>query len=166
MPEYRNGLPNPERRVLGGILVRGSIERDVTINLTALRRLEGRKEEESKAIRQYLLSLALVAATSDFDLYLREGCLLRFAGDDEWRVVSRRGDLKTVDLTSKEGSETLRKYAENAVARFRDEFNSVPRNGFDEDWAKRLEQEPHKFDISAAKDLIATAEIEEAVGGE
>lgn len=166
MPEYRNGLPNPERRVLGGVLVRGGIERDVTVNLSALRRLEGKNEEESKAIRQYLLSLALVAATSDFDLYLREGCHLRFAGDDRWQIIPRRGEVRTVDLTSIKVSETIMQYANDAVMGFREEFKKVPRNGFDGDWAQQLEKGPHKFDLSAAKGLIATAETEEAAGSE
>ncbi len=41
MTEFRNGSPNPERRTLGGVLVRGTIERDVTINLIALRTICG-----------------------------------------------------------------------------------------------------------------------------
>lgn len=166
MPEYRNGLPNPERRLLGGILVRGSIERDVTINLSALRKLEGRDEEESQSIRQYLLSLALLAATSDVDLYLREGCHLRFAGEDRWHIVPRRGVLGPVDLASTAALETISKYAQMAAKRFWKEFDNAPRSGFSGDWAKRLEQGIHRFDLSAAKDLIATAEIEEAAGGE
>lgn len=166
MPEYRNGSPNPDRRVLGGVLVRGSIERDVTVNLSALRRVEGTNEKETEAIRRYLLSLALIAATSDFDLYLREGCHLRFAGDDKWQVVPRRGDLEPVDLSSKEASERVSKYAKNAADQFRTEFGKATRKGLDGEWAKRIEQNPHQFDLSAAKDLIAIAETEEAAGGE
>lgn len=166
IPEYRNGLPNPERRVLGGVLVRGTIERDVTVNLSVLRRLEGANENESLAIRRYLLALALIAATSDFDLYLREGCHLRFAGDDKWQIVPRRGDRVFVDLTSREASKTIMKYANDALLKFRGEFVKAARKELDENWAKRLEQGPHLFDLATAKELIATAETEEAAGGE
>lgn len=166
MPEYRNGSPNPDRRVLGGVLVRGAIERDVTVNLSALRRLEGANENESRAIRRYLVSLALIAATSDFDLYLREGCHLRFSGDDKWQAVPRRGDVQPVDLASKEAWETITTYARDAAKQFREAFVNAGREELDEEWAQRVEQGPHKFDVSAAKELIAVAEVEDTAGGE
>jgi CRISPR-associated protein Csb1 len=164
IPEYRNGYPNPERRVLGGVLVQGSIERDVTINLVALRRLEGKNDNETQAIRHYLLSLALVAATADFDLYLREGCHLRLSEEDKWQVIPRRGDLSEVDLSSEGAIETAGEYAKVAVEQFRGEFTKESRRGFDKDWPEQLEKRVHKFDLAAAKNLIATAETEEAAG--
>lgn len=166
MPEYRNGAPNPERRVLGGVLVRGSIERDVTVNLSALRRFEGANENESVAIRRYLLSLALIAATYDIDFYLREGCHLRFAGEDKWQIVPRRGALKPVDLTSEKALETISKYASGAAKQFKMAFGKASREKFDEKWAEKLEQGPHEFDLSAAKKLIEIAETEEPAADE
>lgn len=74
MHQFRDGSPNPERRILGGVVARGAIERDVTVNLVAVRKLAGTDEEETAAIRRYLLSLTLLAATADFEFYLREGC--------------------------------------------------------------------------------------------
>lgn len=41
IPLYQNGAPNPEARVLGGVQVKGRIEREVTLNLLALRGLRG-----------------------------------------------------------------------------------------------------------------------------
>jgi CRISPR-associated protein Csb1 len=63
MKEYQAGSPNPERRVLGGVRISKPIERNVTINLIALRALKGGDDAETTAIRRYLLSLALIAAT-------------------------------------------------------------------------------------------------------
>jgi len=57
----------------GGIVARGPIQRDVTVNLIALRRLKG---ENSAALRRYILGLALVAAVEPIDGFLRAGCLL------------------------------------------------------------------------------------------
>ena len=47
----------------GGIIARGPIHRDVTINLIALRRLNGNDQTDGKALRHYILGLSLVAAT-------------------------------------------------------------------------------------------------------
>ncbi len=44
------------------------------------------------ALRKYILGLALVAATSDPDLNLREGCNLRVTGQDLWVLVRHRQD--------------------------------------------------------------------------
>jgi CRISPR-associated protein Csb1 len=81
----------------GGVVVRGSIERDVTINLIALRRLNGDGQE----LRRYILGLALVAATAPFDGFLRQGCLL--VPDEklpsEWRLIKRNGERSSINLT-------------------------------------------------------------------
>jgi CRISPR-associated protein Csb1 len=145
MPQFSDGLPNPNRRVLGGVVVRGAILRDVTINLVALRRLVGRDEEETHAIRCYLLSLALLAATADYEPYFREGCLLRFADEDRWTRVPRRGDPEEIDLTSNKAQQLLLRYANNAVERFK------------KDWPKQL---IHKFSLNEAKKLFAKVAVE------
>jgi hypothetical protein len=71
----------PAPRAAGGVRVLGDIRRVVRINLVALRNLRafaGGKIDEKKTVelRQYLLGLALVAATHPLQLDLREGCLL------------------------------------------------------------------------------------------
>jgi CRISPR-associated protein Csb1 len=145
LPPYINGSPNPEARVLGGVLVRGRIEREVTVNLVALRGLRGANDHETAAIRKYLLGLSLVAATAKIDLFLREGCLLRYADNgDTWYQVPRRGEPTPIVLTE----ETARQYAHRACEHFR------PRWPEDRDLK-------HEFDLNEAKKLLAKKPAEE-----
>lgn len=151
MTEFRNGSPNPERRVLGGVIARGEIVREVTINLVALRGIGGSLNEERKdeGIRRYLLSLALLAATHDQDLFLREGCLLRYAGNEQWQQVPRRGDLQPVDVNSEAALKSLNDYA------------SKQAKLFSPLWPESREL-IHRFDLAAAKRLLAKKMAEEA----
>ena len=147
MKEFRDGSPNPERRVLGGVLTNGRIEREITINLVALRAIRGADETDTTNIRQYLLSLALIAATADIDLYLREGCHLRYADENAWKAVPRRGATIPVDLASKDAQTVLLEYAKKAVE---------PLKG---KWPLKAESPEaplvHKFDLKKAKELLA-----------
>lgn len=81
----------------GGIVVHGEIRRDITINLVALRRLAG---ENEMALRRYILSLALVAATAPLDGFLRQGCLVTPDPDAPsiWTSVGRDGVRVAIDL--------------------------------------------------------------------
>ena len=81
----------------GGVIARGAIRRDVTVNLIALRRLEG---ENGRALRRYVLGLALVAASVPMDGFLRAGCLLVQDLDDqlEWHLVERNGQRHRIGL--------------------------------------------------------------------
>lgn len=74
----------------GGVIARGGIYRDVTINLVALRQLDG---EDGEALRRYVLGLALVAACEPQDGFLRQGCLLTPDPDAkaDWALVGRDG---------------------------------------------------------------------------
>jgi CRISPR-associated protein Csb1 len=147
IPHYIEDAPNPEARVLGGVLVRGSIERDVTVNLVALRRLCGATERETLAIRRYLLGLTLLAATADIDLYLREGCLLYYADDQEsWHAVPRRGQPKPVALF--DARETIMRYTTSATKHFK------PR------WPKDDELTT-TFDLREATKLLSAKTAEE-----
>ncbi|SUS06416.1 Type I-U CRISPR-associated protein Cas7 [Candidatus Defluviicoccus seviourii] len=146
IPEFREGSPNLERRVLGGVLASGRIEREVTVNLVALRRIGAINDEESTRIRRYLLALTLIAATTDIELFLREGCHLRFADEEIWQVIPRRGNAVAVDLTTTAAQERLLKYAQDAV------------QPFQKDWPKEL---VHKFDLKEAKKLLAKRTEEE-----
>ena len=139
MKLFRDGIPNPERRVLGGVLARGRIEREVTLNLVALRGIRG-KDDETTAIRKYLLGLSLVAAMADIDLFLREGCNLRFDKDDVWYSIPRRGKPSPVNLASAESRKLVLEFASNAAKHFR------------ADWPKQLE---HLFDLKSAKEIVA-----------
>lgn len=141
----KDGSPNPERRVLGGVLVHGPISRDVTINLVALRGLRA-SGEETQQLQKYLLGLALIAATADLDTFLREGCHLRYTGEDQWYSVPRRGTPTKVDLTSGEAAKNIRTLATSGADHFR---------------KKWPEQTEYTFDIAEAKKLLAAKEEEE-----
>lgn len=143
--EYLGGAPNPEARVLGGVLAKGVIERDVTINLVALRGIRGKDQGETTEIQKYLLSLALLAATADLELFLREGCLLRYANEDTWQSVPRRGEPVDVCLPQ---HDALVAYAKAAVEPFKANWP----DGLKKDGAQVLE---HDFDIKRAKELLA-----------
>lgn len=97
----------------GGIVARGVIRRDVTVNLVALRRLRG---ENGPALRQYILGLALVAATEPIDGFLRAGCLLTTdpASEAAWSLVHHDGRRESVTL---EG-DVVRNYAQSRVSKF------------------------------------------------
>ena len=83
----------------GGVIARGPIRRNVTVNLVALRRLEGNGSNDA-ALRRYILALALVAATAPMDGFLRAGCLLTLDPDQEstWETISRTGGRTPVSL--------------------------------------------------------------------
>jgi CRISPR-associated protein Csb1 len=112
----------------------------VTVNLVALRAISGASEKDAQEIRRYLLSLALIAATTDIDMYLREGCHLRFAGEDTWKAIPRRGDETPLDLMSSAAQEEICKCAQEAAKPFRSH------------WPTEL---VYKFDLSEAKKLLA-----------
>ncbi len=88
----------PAGEALGGIVARGAIERQITVNLVALRRLDG---ENATALRRYVLGLALVAAVEPLDGFLRQGCLLTPDPEEpsQWSTVGRGGNRVPVDLT-------------------------------------------------------------------
>ncbi len=148
---FQKGTKN---RVLGGILVRDRIQRDITVNLVALRGLHGENDEETDALRKYLLALSLLAATVDIELFLREGCNLRYADNaDQWFVVPRRGDTKPVDLVSESAQEILNEYAKAQFKHFK------------KAWEKLNLNKEHEFDLKAAKALLSKKTDDED-GGE
>lgn len=149
MQEFRDGSPNPERRVLGGVLVRGRIEREVSVNLVALRGLRGKDDAETKLVRQYLLGLTLLVATSDIEPFLREGCLLRHADNsDAWYEVPRRGEPGQVIF---QNGEVLTKYTQAALEHFKPS------------WPNTIE---YHFSIKAAKQLLSKRGEEEGAVAE
>jgi CRISPR-associated protein Csb1 len=100
----------PSGNALGGIIARGPIERDVTVNLIALRRLNG---ENGQALRRYVLGLSLAAATAPLDPFLRQGCLLVPDANSsaQWKLVGRDGSRKLITLSEK----VVKDYAEKAA---------------------------------------------------
>jgi CRISPR-associated protein Csb1 len=148
--QYLDGSPNPEARVLGGVLVRGRIEREVTVNLVALRGLRGKNDDETNAIRKYLLGLSLMAATADIEMFLREGCLLRYAENaDQWYKVPRRGEPTSINL---DGG-TVKGYATNSAEHFRSKWPKV----FQQKWPQDSQPPDlkYEFNLDEAKRLLA-----------
>jgi CRISPR-associated protein Csb1 len=96
----RGFLHVPATDQLGGIVARGEILRDVTLNLVALRRLNA--STDVATLRNYILGLALVAATEPMDAFLRAGCLLVPDSEksSEWVAVMRDGSRQVIELTA------------------------------------------------------------------
>ena len=116
----------------GGIIVHGEIRREVTLNLIALRRLQG---ENGAALRRYVLGLSLVAATAPLDGFLRQGCLITPDPDtpSDWVSVARDGVREPIGLNEHIAFELAQKSA-------RDFFGDVPPERtvkFDKTLAKR-----------------------------
>ncbi|NKC15943.1 MAG: type I-U CRISPR-associated protein Cas7 [Gammaproteobacteria bacterium] len=91
----------PAGNMVGGVVANGPIQRQITINLIALRRLRG-DAENTQAMRRYILGLALVGATDPVDGFLRQGCLLTADPNTPsvWEAVGRDGVRSAVELTS------------------------------------------------------------------
>jgi CRISPR-associated protein Csb1 len=103
----------PATGKLGGVIARGAIERNVTVNLVALRRLGG---DDSQALRRYILGLSLVAAIEPLDAFLRQGCLLvpDTATSPQWAVIGRNGERSSIELLES----VLQDYASGAATKF------------------------------------------------
>lgn len=87
----------PAGEALGGIVAHGAIERHVTVNLVALRRLEC---ENTEALRRYVLGLTLVAASAPLDGFLRQGCLLTLDPNSpsRWETVGSDGKRNPIEF--------------------------------------------------------------------
>lgn len=138
----------PSGRRLGGIIAHGPITRQVTINLIALRQLSSSSNEQGETLRRYILGLALLVATADLELYLREGCLLRFDDTEEelWEAIPRRGQPVSYGLSSEINRQTVLDYANQAAQSF---GVSQP-------------QKKYLFDIKKAKEILAKKEDKES----
>lgn len=97
----------------GGIVAHGPIQRDVSVNFVALRRLNGTKGAE---LRHYILGLALIAAVEPVDGFLRAGCLLTLdpSCTAQWNLVHRDGTRESVLLDRA----AMRAYAEAGAKAF------------------------------------------------
>ena len=123
----------PASATHGGVIAKGDIRREVTLQLAALRLLRGTSDDETKKLRAYLLGLALVAFTKPAVGFLRQGCNLVLDGDrqPDSRVVFPDGRREASGLTH----ETALAFAKKAAAAF----------GVGE-------SKPVKFDTKLAKD--------------
>lgn len=107
----RGFVPVPSTEAPGGVVARGPIVRDVTINLVALRRLQA--VTNADALRRYVLGLCLVSATEPLDGFLRQGCLLvpKPEQPSNWEEISRTGTRTAVALTNAAARELAAKWA-------------------------------------------------------
>jgi hypothetical protein len=103
-------------------------------------------------MQKYLLGLALLAATHEIDLFLREGCHLRYAmPEDDWYAVPRRGKADKINLGSKAVQATILKFTlEAAEAFLKSEDEKKNR------WPPA--STAHQFDIAEAKKLLIPKE--------
>jgi CRISPR-associated protein Csb1 len=133
----------------GGVVANGPIERDITVNLVALRRLGG---DNAEALRRYILGLALVAATDEPDGFLRQGCLLTLdpAAPGQWVAVARDGLRTPLALTS----DIALTYAKTAAKAFG--VASCQRVAFRKDFAQEdLKENDNKKSTKKTKPAAA-----------
>ena len=88
----------------GGVVAKGGIRRDATLSLAALRLIHaGTDVTKTRALRRYLLGLALTAFTSNVSGYLRQGCNLVLdcakAKPRATQEVYPSGERRDLDLT-------------------------------------------------------------------
>lgn len=91
----------------GGVIAKGGVRREATLSLAALRLLSaGGDAEKTKALRRYILGLALTAFTVNVSGYLRQGCnLVMDASKPEPRQVKEvypSGERKPFQVTHAE----------------------------------------------------------------
>lgn len=79
----------------GGVIAEGGIRRDATLGLAALRLIHaGKNENQTLALRRYILGLSLVAFTHSSSCYLRQGCMLVLNPDQPREFVEVHSDGK------------------------------------------------------------------------
>ncbi|MDY3556758.1 hypothetical protein R5W24_005928, partial [Gemmata sp. JC717] len=124
--ESKDGFANAlASKAPGGIQLapNGSIRRDATVGLAALRRLAVLESngtlavERTRALRRYILGLTLVALTAPQDSYLRQGCNLVPDCDKprEFKVVNLDGTRPDAAVSHEEAV----KYVRAALKEFR-----------------------------------------------
>lgn len=124
--ESKDGFANAlASRAPGGIqlMPNGTIRRDATVGLAALRRLAVLEADgtlsvnRTKALRRYILGITLVALTAPQDPYLRQGCNLVPDLDKprDFKVVNLDGTRPDATVSHEEAV----KYARAAMKEFR-----------------------------------------------
>ncbi len=90
---------NPASAAHGGVIAHGGIRRDMTFSLAALRLLSADDDEQTLALRRYVLGLALIALTSPAQTYLRQSCNLVPDADHPRTVTLVHADGRREALT-------------------------------------------------------------------
>jgi len=107
----------PASATHGGVIAKGDIRREVTLQVAALRLLRGTTDDETQKLRSYLMGLALVAFTKPAVGFLRQGCNLVLDGDKtpESKLVFPDGRREDSRLTH----DAALDFAKKAAAAFR-----------------------------------------------
>lgn len=137
----------PASATHGGVIAKGDIRRDVTLQIAALRLLRGTTDDETKKLRAYLLGLALVAFTKPAVGFLRQGCNLVLDGDrkPESQVVFPDGRRKDSQLTHAAALDFAQKAAEAfGVVKSRPTVRFVPKLAKDETTGEGKKKAPRK----------------------
>jgi CRISPR-associated protein Csb1 len=124
----------------GGVIATGGIRRDATLSLAALKLLAVREgagntlsTDRTRALRRYILGLALTAFTSPAAGYLRQGCLLVANPDQPREFVEVYNDGRRVPTTLTH--DDAKAFAAAAAAAFKiGPDRAIP---FDKELAKR-----------------------------
>jgi len=82
----------PASSTPGGVIAIGGIRRDASLHLAALRLLYADSDTRTKALRRYVLGLALTAFTYSPSGYLRQGCNLVLDRDKPRKFQEVHGD--------------------------------------------------------------------------
>jgi CRISPR-associated protein Csb1 len=137
------GMIDPDRAPPPS-LPNGATEEQIQSHVKQIEEFDAAKKKATKdstvrtdALRKYILGLALVAATSDPDLNLREGCNLRITADDHWVLVRHRKDDDPIDVDRRRAV-TFAQTSGRA-------FFALMAGLADED-ASKLEKDKHPFD--------------------
>lgn len=84
----------------GGVIAAGGVRRDASLHLAALRLLTaGENSQKTRALRRYVLGLALTAFTYSPSGYLRQGCNLVLDPDKPHEFSEVYGDGRRVPAT-------------------------------------------------------------------
>jgi len=100
----------------GGVIAKGGIRRDATLNLVAIRTLGTGSNGNPLKLRRYIFGLALVGLTAPQDFNLREGCQLVLDQENpfECSLVRFNGSRGKFELTH----EDALRYAQEAAKDF------------------------------------------------
>ena len=130
----------PSTNTHGGVVAHGDVRRDVVINLAALRKITDDDRSMETQLQRYILALAMVAATSTREWYLRQGCLLTLDPDRQepkWEVVYPDGRRENVELDH----DSILEYAQHAALEF----------GIGDDKTAEFDSQKAKKSIDATK---------------
>jgi CRISPR-associated protein Csb1 len=100
----------------GGVIAKGGIRRDATLNLVAIRTLGTGSNGNPLKLRRYIFGLALVGLTAPQDFNLREGCQLVLDQENpfECSLVRFNGSREKLELSH----EDALRYAQEAAKDF------------------------------------------------